>query len=46
MFTSMDGGSQGADEKSNVLVKGGGGYGVDEIKKVVDDAKGWVWLAA
>jgi len=26
--------------------KGGGGYGVDESQKVVDDGKGWVWLAA
>jgi len=26
--------------------KGGVGYGVDETKKVVDDGKGWVWLAA
>jgi len=26
--------------------KGGIGYGVDETKKVVDDGKGWVWLAA
>merc|ERR1712050_493784 len=26
--------------------KGGVGYGVDETQKVVDDGKGWVWLAA
>jgi len=26
--------------------KGGVGYGVDETKKVVDDGKGWVWIAA
>jgi len=26
--------------------KGGIGYGVDESQKVVDDGKGWVWLAA
>mmetsp|Transcript_30789 Transcript_30789/g.96799 ORF Transcript_30789/g.96799 Transcript_30789/m.96799 type:complete len:225 (-) Transcript_30789:148-822(-) len=26
--------------------KGGVGYGVDESQKVVDDGKGWVWLAA
>jgi len=26
--------------------KGGIGYGVDETQKVVDDGKGWVWLAA
>merc|ERR1712113_691488 len=26
--------------------KGGGGYGVDETQKVVDDGKGWVWVAA
>jgi hypothetical protein len=26
--------------------KGGVGYGVDETKKVIDDGKGWVWLAA
>lgn len=28
------------------VTKGGIGYGVDETKKVVDDGKGWVWLAA
>merc|ERR1739838_286101 len=28
------------------ITKGGVGYGVDEMKKVVDDGKGWVWLAA
>merc|ERR1712039_800121 len=28
------------------LSKGGVGYGVDETQKVVDDGKGWVWLAA
>jgi len=28
------------------VTKGGVGYGVDETKKVVDDGKGWVWLAA
>jgi hypothetical protein len=26
--------------------KGGVGYGVDESQKVLDDGKGWVWLAA
>merc|ERR1719150_2217145 len=26
--------------------KGGVGYGVDETRKVADDGKGWVWLAA
>merc|ERR1712048_913008 len=26
--------------------KGGGGPGVDETQKVVDDGKGWVWIAA
>merc|ERR1719373_21341 len=26
--------------------KGGIGYGVDETRKVEDDGKGWVWLAA
>jgi len=26
--------------------KGGIGYGVDETNKVIDDGKGWVWLAA
>merc|ERR1712217_506351 len=26
--------------------KGGIGYGVDESQKVLDDNKGWVWLAA
>merc|ERR1712107_921683 len=26
--------------------KGGIGYGVDETWEVVDDGKGWVWLAA
>merc|ERR1712186_179306 len=26
--------------------KAGVGYGVDEMQKVVDDGKGWVWLAA
>jgi len=28
------------------VTKGGVGYGVDETAKVVDDGKGWVWLAA
>ncbi|CAE8637484.1 unnamed protein product [Polarella glacialis] len=28
------------------VTKGGVGYGVDETLKVVDDGKGWVWLAA
>merc|ERR1711933_321986 len=28
------------------VTKGGVGYGVDETQKVVDDGKGWVWLAA
>jgi len=28
------------------ISKGGVGYGVDETQKVVDDGKGWVWLAA
>jgi hypothetical protein len=28
------------------VTKGGGGPGVDETEKVVDDGKGWVWLAA
>eukprot|EP00930_Biecheleria_cincta_P038668 TRINITY_DN2655_c0_g1_i4.p1 TRINITY_DN2655_c0_g1~~TRINITY_DN2655_c0_g1_i4.p1 ORF type:complete len:217 (+),score=48.13 TRINITY_DN2655_c0_g1_i4:49-699(+) len=28
------------------VTKGGVGYGVDETKKVVNDGKGWVWLAA
>merc|ERR1712118_226616 len=28
------------------VIKGGGGPGVDETQKVVDDGKGWVWLAA
>jgi len=28
------------------VTKAGVGYGVDEMKKVVDDGKGWVWLAA
>jgi len=28
------------------VTKGGIGYGVDETKKVIDDGKGWVWLAA
>jgi len=27
-------------------VEGGVGYGVDEMSKVADDGKGWVWLAA
>ncbi|CAE8586734.1 unnamed protein product [Polarella glacialis] len=27
-------------------VKGGVGYGIDETLKVMDDGKGWVWLAA
>merc|ERR1712056_75201 len=26
--------------------KGGVGYGVDETQKVIDDGKGWVWIAA
>ena len=28
------------------MTKAGVGYGVDETQKVVDDGKGWVWLAA
>jgi len=28
------------------VTKGGVGYGVDESQKVVNDNKGWVWLAA
>merc|ERR1711862_104314 len=28
------------------VTKGGIGYGVDETAKVVDDGKGWVWIAA
>mmetsp|Transcript_94825 Transcript_94825/g.268070 ORF Transcript_94825/g.268070 Transcript_94825/m.268070 type:complete len:228 (+) Transcript_94825:75-758(+) len=28
------------------VTKGGVGYGADELQKVVDDGKGWVWLAA
>merc|ERR1712066_626199 len=28
------------------VTKGGVGYGVDEMSKVADDGKGWVWLAA
>merc|ERR1711953_1385176 len=28
------------------VTKGGIGYGVDETQKVVDDGKGWVWIAA
>merc|ERR1712045_318080 len=28
------------------VTKGGIGYGVDEMSKVTDDGKGWVWLAA
>merc|ERR1712174_170466 len=28
------------------VIKGGGGPGVDETQKVVDDGKGWIWLAA
>merc|ERR1712084_24754 len=28
------------------VTKGGVGYGVDETAKVVDDGKGWVWIAA
>merc|ERR1712187_678055 len=28
------------------VTKGGVAYGVDETQKVVDDGKGWVWLAA
>jgi len=28
------------------VTKAGIGYGVDESQKVVDDGKGWVWLAA
>merc|ERR1711972_935173 len=27
------------------ISKGGVGYGVDETAKVVDDGKGWVWIA-
>merc|ERR1719188_1790062 len=33
-------------KKPMFVSKGGVGYGVDESKKVVDDGKGWVWLAA
>merc|ERR1712014_195198 len=42
-------GTQGliAQMKNPMFVtKGGVGYGVDETQKVVDDGKGWVWLAA
>merc|ERR1712099_230983 len=28
------------------MLPGGGGPGVDETQKVVDDGKGWVWIAA
>merc|ERR1711948_234459 len=28
------------------VTKGGVGYGIDETQKVVNDNKGWVWLAA
>merc|ERR1711976_1116496 len=28
------------------VTKGGIGYGVDEAQKIVNDNKGWVWLAA
>merc|ERR1712039_998194 len=28
------------------VTKGGVGYGVDEMQKVEDDGKGWVWIAA
>ena len=28
------------------VTKGGVGYGVDEMKKVADDGKDWVWLVA
>merc|ERR1712241_368855 len=28
------------------VTKGGVGYGVDETQKVLDDGKGWVWIAA
>merc|ERR1712060_338686 len=28
------------------VVKAGGGLGADDSQKVVDDGKGWVWLAA
>jgi len=28
------------------VTKGGVGYGTDEMSKVVDDGKGWVWIAA
>merc|ERR1711933_125624 len=28
------------------VIKGGFGPGADETQKVVDDGKGWVWLAA
>eukprot|EP00434_Breviolum_minutum_P019111 symbB.v1.2.016844.t1/scaffold1296.1/size126233/2 len=33
-------------EKPTLVTKGGVGYGVDETQKVVDDGKGWIWLAA
>ncbi|CAJ1364643.1 unnamed protein product [Effrenium voratum] len=33
-------------KKPVLVTKGGVGYGVDERQKVVDDGKGWVWLAA
>jgi len=42
-------GVQGLKEqmkKPMFVSKAGIGYGVDETKKVVDDGKGWVWLAA
>merc|ERR1711941_195421 len=28
------------------VTKGGVGYGTDEMSKVADDGKGWVWIAA
>jgi hypothetical protein len=33
-------------KKPMFVTKAGVGYGVDETLKVVDDGKGWVWLAA
>merc|ERR1712056_109968 len=38
----------GVEQMKNPMFvsKGGIGYGIDESQKVVDDNKGWVWLAA
>ena len=33
-------------KKPTVVIKGGVGPSVDEMQKVVDDGKGWVWVAA